>query len=120
MPYSIQYTISVLSGPYAQKYSVIWYDAHRFCELLQHYAPDIQDLAENPGDGMPQFDPYVIFQTLMKALKSLAKQRPVMDVFKDDLMNMLNLCEEAMAKDGKLVAHLVPNDTPAPPPLFRL
>ena len=120
MTYAIQYTISVLSGQYAQKYSVIWYDAQRFVDLFDQYAPDIKDLAANPGDGKPQFDPYVIFQTLMKALKTMAKKKHDMAPFKDDVMNMLNLCEEAMAKDGKLVAHLVPNDTPAPPPLFRL
>ena len=120
MTYSIQYTISVLSGQYAQKYSIIWYDAQRFVTLFGEYAPDLIELPANPGQNKPEFDPYVVFQTLMKALKSLAKKQSEMAVFKDDLMNMLNLCEEAMAKDGKLVAHLVSNDTPAPPPLFRL
>jgi hypothetical protein len=35
-------------------------------------------------------------------------------------MNLSNLCEDAMAKGGRLVAQTVPNDTPAPAPLFQL
>ena len=44
----------------------------------------------------------------------------VLKAFKSDLMNLLNLCEEGMAKDSKIVAQVVPNDTPAPAPLFQL
>ena len=183
---TIQYTISVLSGAYAQKYSVIFFHAQRMKSMFQRYAPELNPLVSLTENQKAEFDPYPTFQAIMKLLKFLSKHKnlmfceaiekssddvtttgdafddeddagafhvraygesgiietdggestfdlhhgknanyrailkPVMTVFKDDLMNMLNLCEETMAKDGKLVARLVPDDTLPPAPLFQL
>ena len=185
---NIQYTISVLSGAYAQKYSIIFYSKQRTCleKLFERYAPELKTLVQLKDGEKAEFDPYMIFQSVMKMLKYFSKHKkltfcshiektsgdsvetgdffedkdengdfnvrafeesgittdangeasfevrkgengsyravvvPVMDLVKDDLMGMLNLCEEAMAKNGNLVASVVPADTPAPAPLFRL
>ena len=183
---SIQYTISVLSGAYAQKYSVIFFHARRMKSMFERYAPELQPLVNLTDNQNAEFDPYPTFQAIMKLLKFFSKHKnlmfceaiekscdnettlgdafddeddsgafhvraygesgiiesdgcestfeirhgknatyrailkPVMTIFKDDLMNMLNLCEETMAKDGKLVARLVPDDTLPPAPLFQL
>ncbi len=45
---------------------------------------------------------------------------PMRDVFKADLENLLNLCEEALAKDAAVVATQVQNDAPEAAPLFQL
>ena len=181
MEYAVQYTISVLTGRYAQKYSVIIYDAARLEGLLKAAQSPLAGIA---ADGPRRdYDPYECFQGLMKMLKKEAKRSfctaiirekdgvqeratsfddadesgdfhvealgfagickrngeessfevmsgkngtyraemsTVMAVFKDELMNLLNLCEETMAKDARLIAQTVPNDTPAPAPLFQL
>lgn len=181
MEYAVQYTISTLTGRYAQKYSVIIYDAARLEGLLKAAESPLAGMAAN-GERR-DYDPYTCFQGLMKMLKKEAKKpfctaivrekdgestravsfddeddsgafhvealgfsglctregvtgpfeemtgrngtyKPemstVMAVFKDELMNLLNLCEETMAKDARLIAQTVPNDTPAPAPLFQL
>lgn len=181
MAYAIQYTIGVLTGAYAKKYSVIIYDAARLEGLLKSVSSPLYGIAsEGPRR---EFDPFECFQGLMKMLKRDGKKSfctaivrtdasgetrgarfedadeagafaveaygfggrllrgdavsefeeikgreatyraecaSVMKVFKDDLMNLMNLCEEGMAKDSKIVAQIVPNDTPAPAPLFQL
>ena len=182
--YSVQFTISVLTGAYAHKYSVIWYNAARFEALFSLAQSSLKGLAADTKHS--EFDAYETFQALMKVLKFLVKHREapictgieccangekvlcasvkdkdevgefelraygetavcvrdgvssafetmhgeageyraVMSnfegAFKDDLMNMANLCEETMAKDARLIAQTVPNDTPAPAPLFQL
>ena len=182
MAYAVQYTISVLTGAYAQKYSVVVYDAARLAGLLRAAESPITGLADDAEKR--DFEPYECFQALMKIIKKYAKKsfctaieriapdgssvsdiafededekgpfelkaygfkgtciRPdgretflemegkkgtyraqcakVLDLFKTDLENLLNLCEETIAKDGRLVVQTVPNDTPAPLPLFRL
>ena len=184
--YNIQYTISVLSGAYAQKYSVVIFHAQRMKNMFERYAPELKDLVALNDNQKAEFDPYMVFQAIMKLMKYLAKHRnlmfcdaieksadrlvtvgdefedendsgvfhvraygesgiletdgressfeilngknasyraiikPVLTLFKDDLMNMLNLCEETMAKDGKLVARQVPDDIVPPAPLFQL
>lgn len=118
MTYAVQYTISTLSGAYAQKYSVIFYDAKRFEDLFEERAPGLKGLASEMEHG--EFDAFETFQKLMKLLKSIAKDKEKMAEFKDDNMNLLNLCEETMAKDARLIGQTVPNDTPAPAPLFQL
>lgn len=181
MKYAVQYTISVLDGAYAQKYSVVIYDAARLEGFLNAAKSPLAGLAADAPRR--DYDGYDCFQSLMKLLKKEGKRtfctsivrecegkeergcvfsdsdeagafsveaygfsgtcrrgeelssfetmtgklgvyRPelstVMDVFKDDLMNLLNLCEEAMAKDGRLIARTVPMDTPKPAPLFQL
>ncbi len=182
--YSVQYTISVLTGAYAHKYSVILYNAGRFEALFAQAQCGLKGLAADTKRS--EFDAYETFQALMKVLKFVVKNRDrafcsgieceadgekmtysavsdedehghfdlraygetgicVRDgietpfesidgksgryralissfeaTFKDDLMNMANLCEETMAKDARLIAQTVPNDTPAPAPLFQL
>ena len=182
--YAVQYTISVLTGSYAHKYSVILYNAGRFEALFAMSQCGLKGLAADTKRS--EFDAYETFQALMKVLKFVVKNRDrafcagiereadgektlysaVSDAdeqgefslraygesgicvrdgietpfetiegksghyramvasfeatFKDDLMNMANLCEETMAKDARLIAQTVPNDTPAPPPLFQL
>ncbi len=181
MAYSIQYTIGVLTGAYAQKYSVIIYDAARLEGLLKAVSSPLCVIASE--GGRREFDPFECFNGLMKLLKREGKKQfcqsivrvdaagetrgarfededeegafaveaygfggmlrrgdavsvfeeirgrngvyraecvSVLKAFKSDLMNLLNLCEEGMAKDSKIVAQVVPNDTPAPAPLFQL
>ena len=181
MEYAVQYTISTLTGRYAQKYSVIIYDAARLEGLLKAAESPLAGLAADAPRR--DYDPFDCFQGLMKMLKKDAKKpfctaivrekdgvqtraisfddadesgtfhvealgfsgvctregvsgpfeemrgkegvyRPemsnVLAVFKAELENLLNLCEETMAKDARLIAQTVPNDTPAPPPLFQL
>lgn len=184
MSYAVQYTIDVLSGAYAQKYSVVWYDAARFVDLFAKVGGMPEAFA---GDAARrEYDGFVCFGALMKILKHVVAQKKVafceaivrtqgeacergsvfcdedeagpfevraygatgrvwrggeetafeemegrrgtyravmttvIRCYKDDLMNMLNLCEEAMAANGRIVAETVPMDTPAPEPLFRL
>ena len=45
---------------------------------------------------------------------------PMKDVFKTDLENLLNLCEETIAKDAAIIATQVSNDAPEAAPLFQL
>ena len=182
--YSVQYTISVLTGAYAQKYSVILYNAGRFEALFEMAQSSLKGIAADTKHA--EFDAYETFQALMKVLKFLKKNsdktictaiertdangtvslmsckdaddagdfelraygetgicvrngesaafetikgakgsyravcKSYLDAFKDDLMNMANLAEETMAKDARLIAQPVPNDTPAPAPLFQL
>ena len=182
--YAVQFTISVLTGAYAHKYSVIWYNAGRLEALFSQAQSSLKGLAADTKRS--EFDAYETFQALMKVLKYVVKHRAdpictgiecvhdgdkslcsaVSDeddagafelraygaagtcvrngaestfesmqgkngeyravvstfeaAFKDDLMNMANLCEETMAKDARLIAQTVPNDTPAPAPLFQL
>ncbi len=182
--YAVQFTISVLTGAYAHKYSVIWYNAGRLEALFAQAQSSLKGLAADTKRS--EFDAYETFQALMKVLKYVVKHRAdsictgiecardggkelcsvVKDeddagafelraygnagicvrngvessfesmhgkggdyhavistfeaAFKDDLMNMANLCEETMAKDARLIAQTVPNDTPAPAPLFQL
>lgn len=181
MEYAVQYTISVLEGAYAQKYSVVIYDAGRLEGFLAASQSSLLGLAANKERR--EYDAYEVFQSLMKLLKKeykkpfctavvcekdgtktrgvsfddedadgaftvraygfsgicrrneaetsfesmsgkngvyTAEMSTVADVFKEDLMGLLNLCEETMAKDGRLVARVVPNDTPKPAPLFQL
>ena len=181
MEYAVQYTISVLTGRYAQKYSVIIYDAARLEGLLKAAQSPLAGIAADAPRR--DYDPFECFQGLMKMLKKDAKKSfctaiireqngeqtravsfededdngkfhlealgfkgickrgddvaefeqitgkngtyraemsTVLAVFKDELMNLLNLCEETMAKDARLMAQTVPNDTPAPAPLFQL
>ena len=183
---TIQYTISVLSGAYAKKYSVIFFHVKRMKYMFERYAPELKPLVDLTENQKAEFDPYLVFQAIMKLLKFLNKHKtlmfceaiekssdgttilgdafddedesgafhvraygesgisetdgeestfdirhgktatyrailkPVLTIFKDDLMNMLNLCEETMAKDGKLIACFVPDDTIPPAPLFQL
>lgn len=49
-----------------------------------------------------------------------AELKPVLSVFNEELLSLVNLCEDTMMKDAKLIVRVVPNDTPAPPPLFQL
>jgi len=44
---------------------------------------------------------------------------PMREVFKDDLMNLLNLCEETMAKDARIVAAEVSRDAAGSAPLVQ-
>ena len=182
MAYAVQYTISVLTGAYAQKYSVVVYDAARMAGLLRAAECPIATLADDAPKR--DYEPYECFQALMKIIKKYAKKSfctsierispdgssvsdssfadeddkgpfvvqaygfkglclrgdnresfseiqgksgtyraicsKVLDVFRSDLENLLNLCEETIAKDGRLLVQTVPNDTPAPLPLFRL
>lgn len=181
MDYAVQYTISVLTGAYALKYSVVIYHAARFAGLLKATDSELVDLADDAPKR--DYDPYVCFQALMKMIRKYAKKsfctaierrqgdrvetapqfddedemgaftvraygfkgmcerqgecthfdeitgkngtyvakyEKVMEHFRKDLENLLNLSEETMAKDARLVVETVPNDTPAPQPLFRL
>ena len=181
MEYAVQYTISVLEGAYAQKYSVVIYDAARLEGFLKAAGSSLASLAADAPRR--DYDGYECFQSLMKLLKKEGKRSfctsiirtldgveergctfsdedeqgnfvvdaygfsgicrrgdeksafetmtgkngvyraelsTVLKVFKDDLMNLLNLCEETMAKDARLVARTVPMDTPKPAPLFQL
>jgi hypothetical protein len=49
-----------------------------------------------------------------------AELSTVLKVFNEELLSLVNLCEDTMMKDARLIAQVVPNDTPAPPPLFQL
>ena len=49
-----------------------------------------------------------------------AVTEPMRDVFKTDLENLLNLCEETIAKDAMIIATEVSNDAPEAAPLFQL
>ncbi len=49
-----------------------------------------------------------------------AEVLPILKIFNDELLSLVNLCEDTMMKDAKVIAQVVPNDTPAPPPLFQL
>ena len=181
MAYAVQYTISVLTGAYAQKYSVVVYDAARLAGLLRAAGAKHADLADDAGTR--DYDAYECFQALMGVIKKYSKKQfctaiewehdgvteagtsfcdeddagpfevraygfkgtcvrgeertqftemagrrgtyravcgKVIELFKTDLENLLNLCEETLAKDGRLLVRTVPNDTPAPQPLFRL
>ena len=181
MEYAVQYTISVLSGAYAQKYSVIIYDAARLEGLFAAADSPLAGFASD--SARREYDPCDCFGGLMKLLKKefkksfctaiirtsegqeergisfsdsdaegafevrahgfkgicrrgdsvfdfdempgergvyRAEYSTVLKVFKDELMNLSNLCEDAMAKGGMIVAQTVPNDTPAPAPLFQL
>ena len=181
MEYAVQYTISVLEGAYAQKYSVVIYDAGRLEGLLKSTGSKLVGLAANAPRR--EFDPFDCFQGLMKILKKDMKRSfctaivkvdgdsesradsftdedengpfslhaygfkgicirngeasefeeitaksatyraelsTIMNVFKDDLINLLNLCEDTMAKGAQLVAQVVPNNTPKPAPLIQL
>lgn len=181
MEYAVQYTISVLEGAYAQKYSVVIYDAARLEGFLKAAGSPLAGLAADAERR--DYDGYDCFQSLMKLLKKEGKRSfctsivrthdgveergssftdeddagaftveaygfsgicrrgvenasfetmtgkqgvyraeltTVLAVFKDELMNLLNLCEEAMAKDGRLIARTVPMSTPKPAPLFQL
>ena len=72
MPYAVQYTISSLTGHYALKYSVVIYDAARMeglfalagIDALRGFAADAERRT---------YEPFEIFQNLMKCLKYLAK-----------------------------------------------
>lgn len=44
----------------------------------------------------------------------------LLEAFKEDLMALLNLCEETISKDAKIIAQTVPNDTPKPAPLIQI
>lgn len=181
MEYAVQYTISVLEGAYALKYSVVIYDAGRLEGLLKATNSNLVGLAANTKRH--DYDPFDCFQGLMKILKKDVKRTfctsiiktsngeqergtsfcdedekgsfvveayglkgicrrgddvqefeeiegksgrysaelsTVLKVFKEDLMNLMNLCEETIAKNARLVAQVVPNDTPKPAPLFQL
>lgn len=182
MTYAVQYTISSLYGGYAQKYSVVLYDAARFEALFATFAPEL--LGFSADAARREYDPFETFQGLMKILKKFKVQgnKPFCDAilresdsmraasfadsdatgefvvraygatgicvrgdvetpfdtitgsqdsyraefttwlgaFKDDLMSLLNLCEETIAKDARLVAQTVPNDTPKPAPLIQI
>ncbi|MBR4985588.1 MAG: hypothetical protein IKY83_07610 [Proteobacteria bacterium] len=181
MAYAVQYTLGVLTGAYARKYSVIIYDAARLEGFLRAEASPLAGIAVD--GSRREFDPYECFQGVMKMLKRDGKKQfctaivrtdeagetrgirfedaddagafsveaygfggvirrgdvaeafetvqgqkasyraecaSVLSVFKEELMNLLNLCEEGMAKDSKIIAQTVPNDTPAPAPLFQL
>lgn len=61
------------------------------------------------------------FETITgKAGTYRAELSTVLKVFNDELLSLVNLCEDTMMKDARLIAQVVPNDTPAPPPLFQL
>ena len=186
MTYSKQYTISTLSGVYAQKYSVTVEDAGRLDALLSlaKAAPCLDGFA---GKGGPrQYDGYDAFNALMKVLKYVMKDpnrtmcteivavtpdgekrgvsfsdsdesgtfevralgktgqivrgegtstfeeikgcgatyrailEPMSRVFKEDLMNLLNICEETMAKNASIIANEVASNVPKAAPLFQL
>ncbi|MCL2325906.1 MAG: hypothetical protein FWC40_05335 [Proteobacteria bacterium] len=186
MHYSVQYTISTLTGGYAQKYSVTIREAERLASLLRLARVDasLEDFAS--GGERREYDPFLCFHGLMKVLKYAAKDGrrtfctgiafepleggvssgacfedsdeagafvvkaygergmvfrdgvgevfdvmrgalgsyravllPMRDVFKDDLMNLLNLCEETMAKDARIVAAEVSSDAAGSAPLVQ-
>ncbi|MFA5623766.1 MAG: hypothetical protein WC966_01730 [Bradymonadales bacterium] len=190
MAYAAKYTISALSGAYAEKYAVVIKDAQRLDALLGQYAvgKGIEALAKHESEGR-HFDAYACFMQLMKVLKFIAKDKPnvkfytgirrvsasgeenasvfkdkdadgdyelralgreavlirngeseawdgerfagsngeyyatyasMKDVFFDDIRNLLNLCEESMAKNASIVLSIVSNDVAIPPPLFQL
>ena len=186
MTYSKQYSISTLSGVYAQKYSVTVDDAGRLDALLglAKAAPCLDGFAAKGGPR--QFDGYDAFNALMKVLKYVMKDsrrmfctkivavtpegeregvsfadsdddgdfevraydrtgivirggessafeeikgkggtykavlEPMAAIFKDDLMNLLNICEETMAKNANIIANEVCADAPKAAPLFQL
>lgn len=49
-----------------------------------------------------------------------AEVLPILKIFNEELLSLVNLCEDTMMKDAKVIVQVVPNDTPAPPPLFQL
>ena len=73
MAYSIQYTIGVLTGAYAQKYSVIIYDAARLEGLLKAVSSPLYVIASE--GGRREFDPFECFNGLMKLLKREGKKQ---------------------------------------------
>lgn len=182
MSHAVQFTISALTGAYAQKYSVVLTDAERFEALFARFKA--ADLADFCADGPERrYDPFVAFGRLMKVLKKLARhgaepfckaierasdgktalrfdiddggERVALlacgrtgicrcegvektfesielggetyraqiatlgDVFKNDLMNLMNICEETIAKNAMLIAKTVDNSTPVPARLVQ-
>lgn len=182
MSYAVQFTISSLSGVYAQKYSVVLHDAVRFEVLFERFKLDlVRGLCADAPER--QYDPFVVFNLLMKALKKLAKHSnepfctaieresdgalassfddvdddgavelkafgpsgicskngvetpfesltvhgdtyhakvsTLVEAFKGDLMNLMNICEETIAKNAKLIARTVDNSTPIPARLVQ-
>lgn len=190
MTYAAKYTISALSGPYAEKYAVVCKDAQNLDALMHQFAVGrgLENLADRNAHGQ-HFDGYASFMQLMKVLKFVAKDKATLpfyvgvarqsgaqkdwaqsyvdrdeggefevsalgkeakitrnqesmswdgscvagemgeytaitktlkEIFFDDLRNLLNLCEEAMAKNSSIVLHVVDNDIAVPPALFQL
>ena len=186
MTYAKQYSISSLTGVYAQKYSVTIDDAARLDALLllANASPSLAGFAARGEEA--RYDGYEAFNALMKVLKYVMKDprrtfctkivavtpdgeregisfsdsddmgdfevraygrtgmvvrggeacpfeemtgrggtyravlEPMSRVFKDDLMNLLNICEETMAKNADIVAKEVCSDAPKAAPLFQL
>ena len=186
MSHNIQYTISTLSGAYAQKYSVTIHEAQRLEAVLS--LVDKQGALAGFATAIDtcSFEPFAAFNGLMRLLKYLAKfpkksfcthierekagqiseglsfedsdaegdfevlalsykgflkrgsetsnfeehqgneakyraiSSPLVELFKEDLMNLLNLCEETMAKDAQILAKRVSPHAPTALPLFQL
>lgn len=186
MSHSIQYTISTLSGAYAQKYSVTIHDAQR----LEAFIALVDKREHLAGFATAKdrlsFDPFTSFNALMTLLRYLSRfpnksfcthierelegqlsealrfedsdvdgdfellalsfkgrlrrgskttdfvehqgvtakykviTLPLVELFKEDIMNLLNLCEEAMAKDAQILIKRVSSSAPTAPPLFQL
>lgn len=189
MAYATKYTISTLSGAYAEKYAVLCRNAQWLDALLNQnpIGKGIEDLASRDAAGK-HFDAYEIFMRLMKVAQWVARIKPkspfytgiakvedgktetavsftdedekgpftitaignkvqierageeeewdgdikgknaeykaqsdtVSSLFYEDLRNLLNLCEESLAKNASIILHVVGNDAPTPPPLFHL
>lgn len=188
MAYAVRYSISSLSGIYAQKYSVVLQDAARFEILFERFK--VHELKGFAADSeVRHYDAFQTFNALMKVLKRLAKHandpfcnaiirdadgaksgafadedekgafvfkayaetgicsrqneknspidepmdsiagkqshyhaeiRTLIDVFKQDMMNLMNICEETIAKNASIIAQTVPNSTPKPAPLVQI
>lgn len=182
MSYAVQFTISSLSGAYAQKYSVVLTNAARFEALFERFKiASLKGLCADAPER--QYDPFDVFTQLMKVFKKLALRgnepfcsairresdgalAPSFDdddgdsaielrafgrtgiclkngvatpfesmatsgdayhaqistlvgAFKNDLMNLMNICEETIAKNAKIIAKTVDNSTPIPARLVQ-